>query len=129
MPLALGPLSGLHILLIEDEPAIVATLEDFLEEFGCATTACCNRTTALTRARQPGYDLALIDVDRSHCLTGFPVIAALTEQRIPLIATTQDADLIGMRVALPAGTPILIKPYSLAALYVVLVGLAARLIS
>src|SRR4051794_19199386 len=51
-----------HILVIDDEPLIRATLAEYLGPEGFAVTVCASGEEGLARARERRYDVALCDV-------------------------------------------------------------------
>ncbi|MDF2812345.1 MAG: hypothetical protein K0S56_3376, partial [Microvirga sp.] len=78
-----GDLSGLRVLVVEDEAAISLLLEDMLLDFGCQVIGPAARLAAAleTLAREK-VDLAILDVN----VAGepiYPVAEALAQRAIP----------------------------------------------
>ena len=104
-------LSGLRVLVVEDEGAVALLIEDMLQDLGCEITASAGRLAEACRiAATAEIDLAVLDVN----LDGqpvFPVAEILRKRQIPSIFST------GYGVSgLPRefiGHPVLGKPFSL----------------
>ncbi len=81
-------LSGIRVLVVEDEGAVAMMIEDMLEEFGCIVVASVGQ---LAKAREVAataqIDLALLDVNLSGQLV-FPVADILQDRRIPFVFST-----------------------------------------
>ena len=80
-----------HILLVEDDPPIVAALTEFLtgEDFEVASAA--TQKEAEQLLLQSVYDLLLVDLTLSEG-NGFGVCAAAKQRRLPVIFLTASAD-------------------------------------
>ena len=80
-----------HILLVEDDPSIVAALTEFLtgEDFGIASAA--TQKDAEQLLLQAVYDLLLVDLALSEG-DGFGVCAAAKQRGLPVIFLTASAD-------------------------------------
>lgn len=83
-----GDLSGLRILVVEDEAAISLLLEDMLLDFGCEVIGPAARlSAALDVVAQEKVDLAILDVN----VAGepiYPVAEALAQRSIPFVFST-----------------------------------------
>ena len=81
-------MTGLRILVVEDEAAISLLLEDMLLDFGCEIVGPAARlNVALDMAQGDAFDIAILDVN----LAGepiYPVAEALTERNLPFVFST-----------------------------------------
>ena len=110
--------SGQHILLIDDEPAIVRVGQRMLERLGYRVTACTEAQVALERFANSPLDFQLVITDYTMpALTGLDIAAAAKRHNpdIPVLVTTGHPDLVR------DGSPQLIdglltKPFANAAL-------------
>ena len=81
----------MKILLVEDDPAILRTLSEFLEGEGYETDTASDRPGAQSLLRAHHYDLALLDI-ALQTGSGFDVCAAAREAGVPVIFLTASAD-------------------------------------
>jgi two-component SAPR family response regulator len=83
-----GELSGLRVLVVEDEAAISLLLEDMLMDFGCEVVGPAARlSTALDAVERETLDLAILDVN----VAGepiYPVAETLQRKGIPFVFST-----------------------------------------
>jgi CheY-like chemotaxis protein len=105
-----GDLSGLRVLVVEDEAAISLLLEDMLLDFGCQVIGPAARLAAAleTLAREK-VDLAILDVN----VAGepiYPVAEALAQRAIPFVFSTGYGS-AGIRDAY-RDRPVLQKPFA-----------------
>jgi CheY-like chemotaxis protein len=81
-------LTGLRILVVEDEAAISLLLEDMLLDFGCEVVGPAGRlAAALDMAAKESFDLAILDVN----VAGepiYPVAEALQARNVPFVFST-----------------------------------------
>jgi CheY-like chemotaxis protein len=81
-------LSGLRVLVVEDEAAISMLLEDMLTDFGCAIVGPAARlNAAIEMAQGDDFDIAILDVN----LAGesiYPVAETLVQRRRPFVFST-----------------------------------------
>jgi CheY-like chemotaxis protein len=103
-------LTGLRVLVVEDEAAISLLLEDMLLDFGCEVIGPAARLAAAldTLAREK-IDLAILDVN----VAGepiYPVAEALAERSIPFVFSTGYGS-AGIRDAY-RNRPVLQKPFA-----------------
>jgi CheY-like chemotaxis protein len=102
-------LSGLRILLVEDEALIAMLIEDALETLGCTLVAVAtNLTDALAKAASLEFDIAILDVN----LNGqpvFPVAELLAARGAPFVFST-GYGAAGVPDAF-AAAPVLAKPF------------------
>lgn len=102
-------LSGLRVLVVEDEALIAMLIEDALEELGCTLVAvAANLTDALDKAAALDIDVAILDVN----LNGrevFPVAELLASCGLPFVFST-GYGAAGVPAAF-AAAPVLGKPF------------------
>jgi CheY-like chemotaxis protein len=80
-------LSGLRVLLAEDELHVQMLIEDFLLELGCEVQAVSSFDAALRAAREANVDAAVLDVNLSG-QQSFPAAEALAQRHIPFVFST-----------------------------------------
>jgi CheY-like chemotaxis protein len=80
-------LSGLRVLLAEDEPHVRMLIEDFLVELGCKVQAVSTVDAALRAAREAEIDVAVLDVNLDG-QQSFPAAQALSERHIPFVLSS-----------------------------------------
>jgi CheY-like chemotaxis protein len=104
-------LTGLRVLVVEDEPIIAMTIELYLEELGCRVAAVASRLNdALAKARKLDLDVGVLDVNLAGQLS-YPVAEVLSTRAVPFLFVTG----YGMAAA-PGGlkdAPVLAKPFRL----------------
>lgn len=102
-------LSGVRVLVVEDEAMVSMLVEEFLEELGCEVTGIASRLDeALEKAGSLTLDLALLDVNLAGRLS-YPVADLLLARGIPVVFVTGYG-----AAALPEalhGVPVLSKPF------------------
>ncbi len=102
-------LSGLRVLVVEDEMMVSMLIEDMLTDLGCAVVGPASRLDeAMELARAGGIDCAVLDVN----LGGqpiYPLADYLREQGLPFAFATGYGD-AGLREA-DRGSPVLQKPF------------------
>ncbi|WP_371680029.1 response regulator [Microvirga sp. KLBC 81] len=105
-----GDLTGLRILVVEDEAAISLLLEDMLLDFGCEVIGPAARlSTALDAVAREQVDLAILDVN----VAGepiYPVAEALAERSVPFVFSTGYGS-AGIRDSF-RDRPVLQKPFA-----------------
>jgi signal transduction histidine kinase len=82
-----SPISGMRILLVEDDADILAATTELINGWGCKTTAMVGVPTYLTEE----YDLMIIDFDLGNGVTGADCLAAvryLSGSNTPAIVLT-----------------------------------------
>lgn len=78
-------LTGKRVLILDDEPLIATTLQDFVEELGCKVVGPAPSTAAaLKLLRERGPDIAILDVNLAG-ESSAPVANALRALGIPFI--------------------------------------------
>ncbi|HEY0834592.1 MAG TPA: response regulator [Azospirillum sp.] len=107
-------LSGLRVLLVEDEAMVAMMLEDMLGDFGCEIVGpAASVAAALDLAAREGIDGAILDVNVGG-ETIYPVAEALSARGVPFVFTTgYGAADIDRRFA---DAPAVQKPFSMGAL-------------
>jgi CheY-like chemotaxis protein len=104
-------LSGLRVLIVEDEALIASLIEDYLIDLGCEVVGpAMHMTDAVQLAREAAFDGATLDVN----IVGekvYPVADILTERGIPFVFMTGYGQ-AGLRKC-DGGCPVLQKPYRL----------------
>jgi CheY-like chemotaxis protein len=80
-------LSGLRVLLAEDELHVMLLIEDFLKELGCEVQAVSTFEAALAAATSAEVDAAVLDVNL-HGRKSFPAAEALARRQIPIVFST-----------------------------------------
>ena len=79
------PLSGLSVLLLEDEFLIALDAEDILTSLGAAQVEIVNTLAAARAALEnAGYDLALLDINVNGEMS-FPVAERFVQANIPVV--------------------------------------------
>ncbi len=112
------PLSGVHILLVEDEPVNASVAMGYLEALGCSSVWVETGAEAISQSAAQRFDLILMDLSMPG-MNGFQTAALIRERegpdrRVPIIALTAH-DAKGYREScLQAGMDdLLTKPYTL----------------
>ena len=104
-----------RILIVEDEPDLVVSLEEDLRLQGYDTAVAVDGTQALARGAEPGWDLILLDVMLPH-VDGFDVCARLRRRGVttPIILLTARAQETEKVIGLDAGADDYVtKPFGL----------------
>ncbi|MET0288157.1 MAG: response regulator [Pseudoxanthomonas sp.] len=103
-----SPLSGFHILIVEDEPLVALLVEEVMDQAGARATIARDIPQALKALDAIRFDAAVVDIN----LRGersWPVTDALAALGIPYILATGNADLGDARLQ---AAPVVAKPYS-----------------
>ncbi|MEA2984912.1 MAG: hypothetical protein QOD94_1166 [Alphaproteobacteria bacterium] len=80
--------SGLRVLVVEDEVLVAMALEDTLEELGCEVVGIASRIDAAKHAvHAREFDCAILDVN-VHGEAVYPVAEKLDEKHVPFIFLT-----------------------------------------
>ena len=109
-------LAKMKILVVDDEPANVALLEELLAEAGYTRVECITDSrVALETCNSFAPDLILLDLMMPH-VDGFTILESLrsapSELFLPVIVLTADVNEATKRRALRAGaTDFLLKPF------------------
>jgi DNA-binding response OmpR family regulator len=111
-----APLSGLRLLLVEDETMVAMLVEDMLLELGCVVVEVAGSVStglALAGDEALAIDGAVLDINLGS-ETVYPIAQALKAKGVPFIFSTGYST--GGIEADFAGVPILAKPYEIRAL-------------
>ncbi|TAJ71872.1 MAG: response regulator [Phenylobacterium sp.] len=112
----IAALSGLRLLLVEDETLVAMMVEDMLAEFGCVVAdvaGSVSRGLALAADDALALDGAILDVNLGGEKV-FPVAQVLADRGIPFIFAT-GYGVAGVAEAF-SHVPVLAKPYEAGAL-------------
>jgi CheY-like chemotaxis protein len=102
-------LSGIRVLVIEDEPIICMFIEDALSDLGCKTGAIAtNLTDAKIKVAEGDFDVVMLDVNLKGELS-FAMAETLTAQQLPFIFSTGYGK-VGIPIHLQH-VPVLQKPF------------------
>ena len=116
--------AGLRVFCVDNDPALLASLEALLRALGCDPIVARSRTEALEAAQdRPAPDLLLVDYQLDDGETGFQVIEALDgcwDDVVPAMLITADRRAEVRLRAREQGVGFLQKPVSEAALLEVL---------
>jgi CheY-like chemotaxis protein len=84
----MSELSGLRVLVVEDEGSVALLIEDMLEDLGCEITASAARLAEACRlAATTDVDLAVLDINLNG-EDAFPVAEILAKREIPFVFST-----------------------------------------
>jgi CheY-like chemotaxis protein len=106
-----GPLSGLRILVVEDETMLFFLAEDMLIELGCGVVLhACRVKDALAILASESPDVAMLDVNLAG-EQAYPIAERLMAQKVPFVFATG----YGSEGIPPcwAGRPVIQKPFTL----------------
>ena len=119
-------LSGLRVLVVEDEALISMLIEEYLEELGCEVVGMAARLEdAVEKACTLALDLAVLDVNLAGRLS-YPVADALRARGVPVVfATGYGTE--GLPVELH-GAAVLSKPFQQVQLAEALSNVQTRLL-
>jgi CheY-like chemotaxis protein len=118
-------ISGLRVLLVEDEALIAMMAEDMLDAMGCTNVTVASNVTEALAALENGalFDVAMLDVNLNG-ERSMPVADRARARGVPYVFTTgYGADGVD---AAHADAPVLAKPYVLADLEATLARCASR---
>ena len=102
-------LSGLKILVVEDEPLLAMTLKDVLTASGCTVVGPASTVKLGMRLiEKEAVDGAILDVNLRGEMV-FPLADTLAERSIPFVYVTGYSNLLR---ACNHGRPVLQKPYT-----------------
>jgi CheY-like chemotaxis protein len=108
------PLSGQHILVVEDEMLNLMMIEDMLTDLGGASvSAAATVDKALALIERQVFDIAMLDLNLNG-IKSYPVAETLTARGVPFVfATGYSEHALGDRYR---GRPMLKKPFKYEAL-------------
>ena len=102
-------LSGLKVLVVEDEPLLAITLKDVLTGSGCTVIGpASSLKQGMRLIEKEAVDGAILDVNLRGEMV-FPLADALAERSIPFVYVTGYSKLLR---ACNHGRPVLQKPYT-----------------
>jgi CheY-like chemotaxis protein len=103
-------LSGLRILLVEDEALVAMLLEGMLDDLGCRVVEwATNISTALAAIETKELDGALLDVNLNGTFV-YPVAEALTLRNLPFVFVSGYGQNSGLKYRFPEAR-VLQKPF------------------
>ncbi|HRQ66793.1 MAG TPA: PAS domain-containing hybrid sensor histidine kinase/response regulator, partial [Xanthomonadaceae bacterium] len=113
-PRAASPSPHLSVLVIDNEPAVLAAMQALLEGWRCRVSGARGAAEALAQIAATRPDVALVDYHLDGDETGLDLIAALRKHlpELPAILITADHSEILAKAAAEAGVPLLHKPLS-----------------
>ncbi|MGI3903255.1 MAG: response regulator [Janthinobacterium lividum] len=83
-----NPLSGRHVLVVEDEMLVLMDTEDMLGDLGCCSvTAAATVEQAIALIGAKTFDFALLDINLDGTLS-HPVADALAARGVPFVVAT-----------------------------------------
>ena len=111
-----GPAPARHVLVADDEPAIVEMIRDILEEYGFRVVTAANGSEALRLVEEAEPEVVLLDMNMP-VLDGEGFIAAVRERglRVPIVVMTAGSSAKRWATQLGADA-YLSKPFELASL-------------
>lgn len=111
----MSELSGLRVLLVEDEGGVALLIEDMLDDLGCEVVASAARLSRAHQAVQSQQiDLVVLDVNLAG-ETSFDFARVLVDSGIPFVFSTGYG--IGGLPADLQNQPVLAKPFKLSDLH------------
>ncbi len=113
---AYGGVASRHVLVADDEPAIVEMIRDILEEYGFHVVTAANGSEALRLIEEAEPEVVLLDMNMP-VLDGEGFVAAVRERglRIPIVIMTAGSSAKRWAAQLGADA-YLSKPFELASL-------------
>jgi signal transduction histidine kinase len=102
------------VLIVDDDPSLADNLAEIIATLGAETTIAPNRRSALARAAETDFDVALVDV-RLPDGDGFGLLAPLRERSpfVEIVLITGNATLEGAMAAVREGAfAYVLKPFS-----------------
>lgn len=76
-------LSGMRVLLVEDESLVSMLAEDILAEAGCEVVLAMRLEEGLHLAASERFDLAVLDINLGGGQTSYPIARLLMDRAIP----------------------------------------------
>ncbi|RXR06600.1 response regulator [Pseudoxanthomonas composti] len=101
-------LSGLKVLVVEDEPLVAILVEEVMDQAGARATIARDVPQALKALEAERFDAAVVDLNLRG-QQSWPVADALVAQGIPYVLATGNADMGDARLQ---AAPVVAKPYS-----------------
>jgi|HubBroStandDraft_1064217.scaffolds.fasta_scaffold110012_2 DNA-binding response OmpR family regulator len=117
-------LSGLRVLVVEDDALITMLLEDLLDECGCRVVGpAATVAGAQSLIEDSAFDVALLDLNLGHGQTTYDLAGTLGGRKVPFAFVT-GLDALSLRDPYKT-SPTLQKPFRMDELERVLVHLVA----
>lgn len=101
-------LSGLKVLVVEDEPLVAILVEEVMDQAGARATIARDVPQALKALEAERFDAAVVDLNLRG-QQSWPVADALVAEGIPYVLATGNADMGDARLQ---AAPVVAKPYS-----------------
>lgn len=115
------PLTGLSILVVEDEMLVLMEIQDMLADLGCeVVVVAATNEQAIAFVEAQNFDAALLDLNLNG-IRSYPVADVLAARGVPFAFATGYGG-SGLRDA-DRERPLLVKPFDSASLEAILVGL------
>lgn len=113
-----NPLSGMHVLVVDDESAVRAATQALLSEMGARVTLADGSSAARVALRDEAPDLLLVDFRLRGTDDGVKLVSALRSlcPGLPAILVSGDTSPERLREAAAANIPLLHKPVRVALL-------------
>jgi signal transduction histidine kinase len=109
-----GALRGLHVLVLDDEPAVRTSMRALLGAWGCRATVCSGRAEAerILSGQPPAIDVIVADLRLRQNENGIETVRALRTAvgEVPALLVTGDTAPERLREAAASGLPLLHKP-------------------
>ncbi len=119
-PLAIGRLSGLRVLCIDNEPAVLLGMKTLVSGWGChvETAQSVEEALALSEPGRASWDIILADyhLDRGIGLDAIAAVRRTTKAEVPAVIISADNSPEMQRAVRNAGHAFLRKPVKAAAL-------------
>jgi len=122
-------LAGVHVLVIDDDEAVLSAMAHLLRSWGCVVTTADSIEQATAQARQSPPEAVLSDYRLRGQQTGLQAIATLRSvlgSHLPALMVTGDTAPERLRETLGGGVPLLHKPVAPDQLYQTLASLLAE---
>lgn len=125
-----GPVAGLRVLCVDNDPTILEGMRALLERWGLEVETATGLEPALQAARARRPDMLLVDLHLGESLDGLAVIEILRGSLVPspppaALVTAESGDAL-QRSCREAGYPLLNKPVRPAALRALIAALSKR---
>jgi signal transduction histidine kinase len=116
-------LRGLHVLIVEDDAAVIDAMHGLLKRWDCDVSTAADGEEALERARERPPDVVLCDLDLGHGSNGIEVAQRIRSEcgsrvRCAVVTGASSPEVIAQARA--TGYPVLFKPTAPAKLRAVL---------
>jgi signal transduction histidine kinase/CheY-like chemotaxis protein len=123
-------LRGVHVLVLDDEPAVRTSMRTLLNAWGCRATVCSGLAEAerIVTGRADGIDVIVADLRLRQNESGIETVRALRGRlgEVPALLVTGDTAPERLREAAASGLPLLHKPVFADALRAALIAAVGR---